>query len=151
MNIFEAKTEADFDVIRAMLREYAEWMEYELCFDGFDQELASLPGRYAPPTGRILIAEIDGQPAGCIGLSRVTDLRCEMERLWVRPEFRGQKVGRRLIAKLIEEARKIGYTTICLYTTDRMEVARSMYERLGFVLKERPCNDGCMHYMELSL
>src|SRR5580698_3193143 len=98
-------TLADLDSIRAMLREYAAWLEVDLCFQNFEQELAGLPGEYAPPSGRLLLAE----GAGCVALRPIDREICEMKRLYVRPEHRGSGLGRQLIAAIIEEARGIGY------------------------------------------
>jgi GNAT superfamily N-acetyltransferase len=121
-------TISDLDEIRALLREYAAWLEVDLCFQNFEQELAGLPGEYAPPRGRLLIAE----GAGCIALRTIDDETCEMKRLYVRPEHRGLGLGRSLVLAIIEEARGIGYRRIRLDTMPKMAGAQSLYGSLGF-------------------
>lgn len=119
---------SDLDEIRSMLREYAAWLEVDLCFQNFEQELAELPGEYAPPRGRLLIAE----GAGCVALRPIEEDICEMKRLYVRPAFRGSGLGRRLVEKLIEEARTIGYRSMRLDTMPKMDSAQRMYASFGF-------------------
>ena len=121
-------TPSDLDEIRAMLREYAEWLQVDLCFQNFDQELAGLPGDYASPSGCLLIAE----GAGCVALRRIDDDICEMKRLYVRPVHRGSGLGRRLILAIIEHAREIGYVKMRLDTMPKMNSAQSIYESFGF-------------------
>lgn len=121
-------TVSDLDEIRAMLREYAAWLEVDLCFQNFERELAELPGEYAPPRGRLLIAE----GAGCVALRPIEEEVCEMKRLYVRPAFRGSGLGRRLVEKLIEEARTIGYRRMRLDTMPKMDSAQRMYASFGF-------------------
>jgi GNAT superfamily N-acetyltransferase len=118
----------DQDEIRAMLREYAAWLEVDLCFQNFEQELAGLPGDYAPPRGRLSIAE----GVGCVALRPIDEETCEMKRLYVRPEYRGTGLGRRLIVAIIEEARGIGYARMRLDTVPKMDSAQRLYASLGF-------------------
>jgi putative acetyltransferase len=126
--IIRAATAEDFDEIRTMLREYAAWLEVDLCFQNFEEELAGLPGEYAPPLGRLLIAE----GAGCVALRRIEEEVCEMKRLFVRPEFRGSGLGRRLVLAIIDEARGIGYRRMRLDTMPKMDRAQGLYTALGF-------------------
>jgi GNAT superfamily N-acetyltransferase len=121
-------TISDLDEIRALLREYAAWLEVDLCFQNFEQELAGLPGEYAPPRGRLLIAE----GAGCVAVRAIDDETCEMKRLYVRPEQRGSGLGRSLILAIIEEARGIGYRRMRLDTMPKMAGAQRLYASLGF-------------------
>jgi carbonic anhydrase len=119
---------ADLEEIRRMLREYAAWLEVDLCFQNFEQELAALPGEYAPPRGRLLIAE----SAGCVALRPINDEICEMKRLYVRPEHRGSGLGKRLVLSIVEEARGIGYRRMRLDTMPKMDRAQGLYRALGF-------------------
>jgi len=118
----------DLDEIRAMLREYAAWLKVDLCFQNFEQELAGLPGEYAPPAGRLLIAE----GAGCIALRQIDQEICEMKRLYVRPGNRGTGLGRSLIVAIIDEARSAGYRRMRLDTMPKMDSAQHLYASLGF-------------------
>jgi putative acetyltransferase len=123
-----AATLADLDEIRTMLREYAAWLEVDLCFQNFEQELAALPGEYSPPLGRLLIAE----GAGCVALRPIDDEICEMKRLYVRPDHRGTGLGRSLILAIVDEARAAGYRRIRLDTMPKMDSAQRLYASLGF-------------------
>jgi GNAT superfamily N-acetyltransferase len=119
----------DFDEIRAMLREYQAWLQVDLCFQNFEEELAGLPGEYAPPRGQFLLAP----NAGCVALRPIeSDEICEMKRLYVRPEHRGSGLGRRLVQAVIEEARRIGYQRMRLDTMPKMDGAQRLYASLGF-------------------
>lgn len=120
---------ADLDEIRAMLREYQAWLEVDLCFQNFEQELANLPGDYALPRGRLLIAS----GAGCVALRPIDDQICEMKRLYVRPDHRGSGLGRALVTAIIEEAKAIGYHRMRLDTMPKMAGAQRLYASLGFV------------------
>jgi len=126
--IIRPATLADLDDIRAMLREYAAWLEVDLCFQNFEQELAGLPGDYAPPRGRLLIAE----GAGCVALRAIDEEICEMKRLYVRPNHRGTGLGRRLVQAIIDEARGIGYRSLRLDTMPKMDSAQRLYASLEF-------------------
>lgn len=110
-------------------------MGFTRCFQNFDGELAELPGKYAPPAGRLLLATDDyNQPAGCIALRKLGPQVCEMKRLFVRPAYRGQGVGKVLVDKVIDEARNIGYTHMRLDTLPGlMDTAIALYRSLGFV------------------
>lgn len=121
-------TISDLDEIRTMLREYAAWLEIDLCFQNFEQELAELPGEYAPPRGRLLTAE----GAGCVALRPIDQEICEMKRLYVRPDHRGTGLGRSLIVAIIDEARAAGYRRMRLDTMPKMDSAQRLYASFGF-------------------
>jgi putative acetyltransferase len=127
---------ADFDAVREIFREYADGLGIDLCFQGFEEELASLPGDYAMPRGALLLARVDGALAGCCAL-RPLDAAdypnaSEMKRLYVRPAYRGLGLGRQLTEAILDAARVSGYDHVLLDTLDDMEAARTLYEDLGF-------------------
>src|SRR5262245_13448943 len=133
IQIVDGSTAERIGQARLLFEEYAAWVEISLCFQNFDEELASLPGDYAPPHGRLLLAEGDDGLAGCIALRPLDEDACEMKRLFVRPEFRGQGVGRRLVTEIIAAAKEIVYRYMRLDTLPaKMDQALSMYRRLGF-------------------
>lgn len=122
---------------REILREYAAGLDIDLCFQNFEAELAALPGEYAAPSGRLLLAFVDGALAACGGFRALPDAddanACEMKRLFVRPAFRRFGLGRALAEALLDEARRAGYSVMLLDTLDEMESARELYASLGFV------------------
>lgn len=118
---------------RELFLEYAASLGFSLCFQNFDQELAALPGDYAPPEGRLLLAEWEGQLAGCGALHKLENDVCEMKRLYLRSQFRGKGIGRVMAERLIAEARAIGYRRMRLDTVGPvMKDAVAMYRKLGF-------------------
>jgi GNAT superfamily N-acetyltransferase len=132
MNIRPADTSFDLDIIRTLFQEYWTSFGFTPCFQGFESEVASLPGDYVPPGGRLGIASANGQPAGCIALRRFDAERAEVKRLYVRPAFRGQGIGRTLLGWIIAEARAAGYKEIVCDTMPVMLQALDMYARAGF-------------------
>src|SRR4051812_279978 len=152
--IIQVQTVTEIGAVRDLFVEYAQSLGFSLCFQGFDHELSHLPGDYAPPRGRLLLALVDGQPAGCAGLHPLTGDICEIKRLYVKPEFRGQQLGKRLAEEIIAAAKKIGYNRMRLDTVeDRMKTAVKMYCEMGFVEIE-PYRENPMPstlYLELNL
>ena len=123
----------DMAVVHELFVEYADWLDFDLCFQGFDQELATLPGKYAPPGGGLWLARVGGAAAGVVGMRPLDPGICELKRLWVRPAFRGRDLGRRLTEAAIAAARSAGYRTMRLDTIgELMREARGLYESLGF-------------------
>jgi len=121
------------EAVRALFQEYWASFGFTPCFQNFDSELAALPGKYAPPHGRLLLAMVNGRPAGCVALRRFDQTRGEVKRLYVRPQFRGSGLGKALMKTLAAEARGIGYAELIADTIPKvMATALSMYERLGF-------------------
>jgi len=147
----------DVEAARRLFEAYAAWLDEDLCFQGFAEELATLPGRYAPPWGRLLLAGRPGEAFGCVALRRLGDEARgavgEVKRLYVAPQARGRGWGGRLARAIIEEARAAGYVGLKLDTLERMTDARRLYESLGFV----PCAPyyhnplGATIYMALDL
>ena len=118
---------------RTLFREYEAWLGMSLCFQDFEREVATLPGKYAPPSGRLYLAYVEGNLAGCIAMRKLEDGVCEMKRLFVRGGFRGARVGVQLIERLIGEAQKENYRTMRLDTyPPKMGKAVSLYESHGF-------------------
>jgi putative acetyltransferase len=149
----QAASEQELALVRELFREYAADSELDLCFQNFAEELAGLPGAYAPPAGRLFLAYYDGQLAAC-GAVRPFDAGvCEMKRLFVRPAFRRHRIGRVLAERLVNEARTIGYRAMRLDTLGRMKPAIALYEALGFrrieAYRHNPLED--VVYMEVSL
>lgn len=134
--LVEPDSPALLDATREIMREYAEGLGVDLCFQNFEAELAALPGEYAPPGGTLLLALVDGQVAGCGALRALADVdyanACEMKRLYVRRAFRGFGLGRVLAQALLDRAVEAGYSNLLLDTLDDMEAARGLYESLGF-------------------
>ncbi|HKR61628.1 MAG TPA: GNAT family N-acetyltransferase [Pyrinomonadaceae bacterium] len=133
MKIVQVQSEAQLQQVRALFAEYVDWLGINLCFQHYEKELAELPGEYVPPTGRLFLAVEDDVAAACVALRDLGDGTCEMKRLYVRPEFRGQRLGWQLAELILNEARAIGYQRIRLDTLPgKMDKAIAMYRALGF-------------------
>jgi len=133
IGIEQATSDDEIRQAREIFREYEAWIGLSLCFQNFEEELANLPGKYAPPDGRLYLAYSDDDLAGCIAMRKLEDGVCEMKRLFVRDRFRGQKIGIALIEKIIDEARSIGYNKLRLDTyPPKMQKAVELYKSYGF-------------------
>ena len=149
----QATSPEDVATCRELFLEYQRGLGVSLCFQGFDAELAALPGDYAPPRGRLVLALAGGRPAGCVALRPLFHRDAEMKRLFVRPKHRGAGLGRVLADHIIAEARALGYETLKLDTLPQMKAAQRMYEKLGF-RDTAPYNDnpvGGVRFLALDL
>ena len=132
VKIIQVESEKLLNHIRKLFIEYAASLNFDLCFQNFDKELAELPGEYNPPDGLLLLAFYDKKVAGCVALRPLSKNICEMKRMYVRPEFRGKGIGRHLSQTIIEKAREIDYKSMRLDTIPSMKEAIVLYKSLGF-------------------
>ena len=153
-DVTQAESPEQIAAIRELFLEYSHSLSFSLCFQSFDEEIAGLPGDYAPPEGRLILVTFESQAAGCVALHKLDDEVCEMKRLYVRPQFRGKGLGKALAERVINEARAIGYKKLRLDTVEPvMRTAVAMYRQLGFreiaPYRSNPI-EGAL-YMELEL
>lgn len=127
-----AHSPAEIAEVKALFLEYAESLDFSLCFQGFDEEMAAFPGQYAPPKGSLLLVRAAPAPAGAVGLRALAEDVCEMKRLYVRPGFRGLGLGRDLVVAILEEGRRLDYRVMRLDTLPSMAPAIALYRDVGF-------------------
>jgi putative acetyltransferase len=132
LSVTEVLEASDIAEARQLFVEYASSLATDLCFQDFEQELASLPGAYAPPGGRLLLGRASGEVAGCVAMRPLGEDVCEMKRLYVRPAYRSLGAGRQLAESIIQTARDIGYRRMRLDTLPEMAAAQRLYRELGF-------------------
>jgi len=133
MELIQAMTDEQIEAARELFKEYAAGLAIDMCFQSFDHELQTLPGKYATPDGRLLLAYDNEELIGCIALRKLDERTCEMKRLFLRPGSRGKGYGRKMINELVEQARMIGYVRMRLDTLPgKMDAAISLYRELGF-------------------
>lgn len=149
--LIEPREPAQLDTVRQLMREYQAWLGVDLCFQGFERELAGLPGEYAPPAGRLFLALGGDRPAGCAALRRQDTDSGEMKRLFVRAEFRGFGLGQTLARTVIDAARAAGYSRLLLDTLPKMDAALALYRSLGFRPAARYYNNPLPEAIYLSL
>jgi ribosomal protein S18 acetylase RimI-like enzyme len=131
IKITEAGTD-QVSLVRELFLEYAQSLDFKLCFQGFDKELAELPGKYAPPKGFMLLAYSGSELAGCVAMQPIDSEICEMKRLYVRPQFQGQGIGKSLVLRLIDKSKSAAYKKMRLDTVPSMKAALGLYGSLGF-------------------
>lgn len=132
MHLTQAQSAEHIAIVRSLLREYQQQLGVDLCFQGFEAELAGLPGTYAAPSGRLLLAWHEGAPIGCVAFQRLDASRGEMKRLYVRPDARRLGAGRILVARILAEAQAMDCAEVVLDTLPSMREARQLYVQLGF-------------------
>jgi ribosomal protein S18 acetylase RimI-like enzyme len=132
LEISAAEFPGDREDVVGLLREYQASLSVDLCFQGFEEEVAGLPGDYAPPGGTLLVGRMDGRVMGCVALRRQDAETGEIKRLYVRPAARGRRLGPRLVDGVIAQARGLGFKRLCLDTLPEMAEAQRLYEALGF-------------------
>ena len=154
LSFAQAESPTQLAEARELFLEYSQSLGFSLCFQNFEKELAGLPGDYAPPEGRLLLAAYQGQLAGCVALHKLEAEICEMKRLYLRPQFRGKGLGRAMTNRIIAEARQIGYRRMRLDTVEPiMKDAVAMYRKIGFqeIVPYRANPIAGAMYMELQL
>lgn len=132
IEINKISSEQDLEDVKQLFREYVAFLQVNLDFQGFEEELAKLPAKYAEPEGCMFLAKVNAQPAGCVALWKLEDGICEMKRLYVKPEFQGLGLGKMLSQRLMEEAQIKAYHTMKLDTLKRLVSANKLYQNLGF-------------------
>lgn len=132
LKFIEANDLENLENVKILFTEYSNSLNIDLCFQDFNNELKTLPGKYKKPSGSLILAFVDENLAGCVALKKLEDDVCELKRLYVRDKFRGLKIGKILLEEIVKEAKKIGYTYMRLDTLPSMKSAQGLYEKIGF-------------------
>lgn len=132
LKFVEANDLENLENIKILFTEYSNSLNIDLCFQDFNNELKTLPGKYKKPSGSLILAFVDENLAGCVALKKLEDDVCELKRLYVRDKFRGLKIGKILLEEIVKEAKNIGYTYMRLDTLPSMKSAQGLYEKIGF-------------------
>ncbi|WP_227434132.1 MULTISPECIES: GNAT family N-acetyltransferase [unclassified Clostridioides] len=132
LKFVEANDLENLENVKILFTEYSNSLNIDLCFQDFNNELKTLPGKYKKPSGSLILAFVDENLAGCVALKKLEDDVCELKRLYVRDKFRGLKIGKILLEEIVKEAKKIGYTYMRLDTLPSMKSAQGLYEKIGF-------------------
>ena len=141
LKIFPVETDKDLEIVKRLFIEYADSLGFDLSFQNFEEELRNIPGEYAAPEGCLLLAKYQNKVAGCVALRKLSNGICEGKRLYVRPQFRGLKIGRKLVEAIIAEARRIGHSSMRGDTVPSMQIAQALYASLGFKEIEPYCRN----------
>ncbi|WP_227851611.1 GNAT family N-acetyltransferase [Clostridioides sp. ES-S-0123-01] len=132
LKFVEANDLENLENVKILFTEYSNSLNIDLCFQDFNNELKTLPGKYKKPSGSLILAFVDENLAGCVALKKLENDVCELKRLYVRDKFRGLKIGKILLEEIVKEAKKIGYTYMRLDTLPSMKSAQGLYEKIGF-------------------
>jgi putative acetyltransferase len=132
LEFFSPESAKDYEQVKEIFKEYQVYLNIDLCFQRFDNELATLNEIYKPPKGAIILAKLNDQIAGCIALKPIEDNNCEMKRLYVKPMYRGHNIGKKLVELIIEYAKNNKYTLMKLDTVDKLVEAIDIYQKMGF-------------------
>ena len=131
-DFIQAHTEADFATAHSLFMEYAQWLGIDLCFQGFDSELLSLPQMYGAPNGGLILVKDEDRFLGCVGVRKFSDSSCELKRMWIQPAYQNQGLGEKLLIKAMELGKHLGYTTMKLDTLQTMTGPIYLYKKHGF-------------------
>jgi GNAT superfamily N-acetyltransferase len=153
MSIVRAETAEQLDWVRSLIGEYIASLPVDVSYEHVPEECAALPGEYGPPRGELLLAIVDGRPAGCVALRPIDRETCEMKRVYLRPAWRGKGIGRTMTEAIVEAARRIGYGRMRLDTIPSLKPAVALYRSMGFrvIAPYRTIPSSCAFFMELNL
>ena len=149
--IIHASSKSDLEIVKTLFIEYQHEVDIDYCFQSFDAELSTLPGKYSKPTGCLLLLKDNNKIVGCVAMRSIDMLKCEIKRLYIRPNYRGQHFGKQLTKEVIGIARELGYSTIMLETFSSLAPAIALYKELGFVVSGLSQNELELGLVKMSL